>query len=227
MIIMKNSKKKIVSIGHYKVLDILQSNKDKDIFHVQDLKNNSKEYTLRILKSNQNPKQIDNEIEILNYLNPYKETFNFRKLEIFSDKLLFVFDYSKGKDLLSLYKENNAFMDKVKLKYFVRDLLKILEIYKQHNIIHRNIKAENIIFDGKNFYLIGLSKAIFDKETNQNEDIHAFISVLYFLLTGENYSKELLWSEKIDDELTKIIKGELQNTESTDINALRNYINKS
>jgi len=226
MIIMKNSKKKIISIGNYKVLDVLQSNDEKDIFHVQDLKNHSKEYTLRILKSNQNPKQIDTEIEILNRLNPYSETLNFQKLEIFSDKLLFIFDYSKGKDLLSLYNENKNFFDNQILKIFVKDLVRILEIYKENNILHGNIKPENIIFNGEQFYLIGLSKARFTDVKDQKEDIISLVSVLYFLLIGEHYYEELMLSGNIDKGLSNIIGECLKDKKEIDLNKLRNYIDK-
>lgn len=215
MIVMKNSKKKLVSIGQYKILNTLQSNEDKDIFHVKDLKSPFREFTLRILKSHQNPRQIDNEIEILEILNPYKETLNFLHMEMFADKLLFVFVYSKGMDLQKIYSKDHSFFDNEKIKLFVDDMVRILSIYKENNIIHRNIKAENILFDGEHYYLIGLSKAIVDENSDSNEDIYSFLSILYMLVKEESFEGKEVQKE----ELYNIIK-------SLKVEHLREYIDK-
>ena len=89
MLIIKNSKNEIVSIGQYKILDILQSSDDKDIYHVKDLKDLSKEFTFRVLKANQNTKQINAELEVLNILKQYNETLYFHNIQILSNKLIF------------------------------------------------------------------------------------------------------------------------------------------
>ena len=191
MIRIQDSKKQVISIGHYKILEILHSDETKDLFHVQDLKTSCKEYMLRILKSNQNPKQIDNEIAVLNLLNPYKETINFLKLEIFSDKLLFVFDYAKGDNLEKLYAKNHKFFTDEKIKLFISQTLRILEIYKENNIIHRNINPKTIICSENKYFFVGLNKAIINKNNKSLEDRYSFISVLYFLITGKILEIEL------------------------------------
>ncbi|MGB5867472.1 MAG: hypothetical protein WBG69_06350 [Arcobacteraceae bacterium] len=226
MIKIQDSNKKIISIGHYKVVNILLSNADKDIFEVQDLKDHSKLYTLRILKSNQNPKQIDNEIEILNLLNPYKETLYFYKLEIFSDKLLFIFDYISGKNLLELCLEDKEVFDLKNLKHFMKSMLRILSIYKDNNILHNNIKPENILFDGKDFYLIGLSKAQIDINLDQKSDYYDFISVIYFLVTGKNYEIEYYIPNNIEENIFTIFKKVLENKENITKEELLGYIDK-
>ena len=226
MIRIQDSKKKIISIGQYRVVNVLVSNNDKDIFEVQDLKDHSKLYTLRILKSNQNPKQIDTEIEILNILNPYKETLNFHKLEIFSDKLLFIFDYLNGYNLQELYLRNNQFFTTEKIKKLMQSILKILSIYKENNISHNNIKAENILCDGEKYYLIGLSKAIIDKNLNQQNDYYAFISVIYFILTGKNYEIEYEIPKNINKNLAELFTKVLVNKENITKENIEYYIDK-
>jgi serine/threonine protein kinase len=205
MIRIQDSRKKVISIGHYKIIEVLQSDETKDLFHVQDLKTPSKEYMLRILKSNQNPKQIDNEIEVLNTLNPYTETLNFRKVEIFSDKLLFIFDYAKGKNLIDLYEEDATFFSDEKIKHFVSDALRVLEIYRENHIVHRNINPENIIYDGNNYFIVGLSKAVINKEKDSIEDKNGIVSVLYYLITGKKLEIEINVQEKEYSELTSTI----------------------
>ncbi len=190
MLVIKNSKNKIVSIGQYKILDVLQTNDDKDIYHVQDLKKPFKEFTLRILKAHQNAKQINSELEVLNILNPYSETLNFHNVQISSNKLLFLFDYAKGDNLENILKENKEFFDQKKIMLFVDNILTILSIYRKHNILHNNIKAENIIFDGDSFYLIGLSKSyvnsLVDKKFNNSCDMNSFSDILLNILDGKN-----------------------------------------
>lgn len=225
MIRIQDSKKKVISIGHYKILEVLQSDENKDLFHVQDLKTPSKEYLLRILKSNQNPKQIDNEIEVLNILNPYKETLNFLKVEIFSDKLLFIFDYAEGKNLKELQEENNSFFNDERLKCFISDAIRLLDIYQENHIIHRNITPENIIYDENHYFLVGLSKAVIDKEKDSYEDRNSMISVLYFLITGRKLEVELNINESEYEKFMDTIYNIIKNKE-VDIESLKKEMNK-
>jgi len=228
MIRIENKEKKIISIDHYKILEVLQTDENKDIFHVSDIKNTGEEYTLKILKLNQNPKQIDTEIEILNILNSYENTINFRKMELYRDKIVLVFDYTKGDDLQSLYNLNPFFFDEEKLKLLVYEMSKILEIYNLNNILHRNIKAENIIFDGEKYCLIGLSKATISDDANQTTDIFSFFKVLYYLLTGDNYEEKVTICKNTDSELLKIVKNGLENKNlnKNEMLKLLKYINK-
>lgn len=190
MLVIKNSKNKIVSIGQYKILDILQTNDDKDIYHVKDLKKPFKEYTLRILKAHQNAKLINSEIEVLNILNKYEETLNFHNVQIISDKLVFLFDYVKGNNLKEILEKNKNFFDQEKVMLFINNILTILNIYRKHNILHNNIKMENIIFDGDRYYLIGLSKSsVYISKNNKFDnsyDMDAFSTILSGILDGEN-----------------------------------------
>jgi len=189
MIIIKNSKNKIVSIGQYKILDVLQTSDDKDIYHVQDLKKPFKEFTFKILKAHQNAKQINNEIEVLGILNQYKETLNFHNVQILSNKLIFMFDYAKGSNLRYILEENESFFDQDKIMLFVDDILTLLNIYRKHNILHNNIKTENIIYDGAKFYLIGLSKSYVvssdDKKFDNSLDMDLFSEILVNILDGK------------------------------------------
>ncbi|RLA79229.1 MAG: hypothetical protein DRG78_13340 [Epsilonproteobacteria bacterium] len=99
MLRVKNSKDKILAIGQYKILNVLYKDKNKDIYHVVDMKKPHLVLTLRILKLNQSPSQIDKEIEILNILNQYHEMLHFYNIQILSDKLIFLFDYTRGYNL--------------------------------------------------------------------------------------------------------------------------------
>lgn len=219
--IQTNSQKTIL-IGEYRVLDVFLSNDEKDIFHVLDLSNKNTEYTLRILKSNQNPKQIDNELEILTLLNSYEETQTFRKLEIFSDKLLFVFEYINGKNLKDIYDNNHNFFNEYNIKKFLKSIMNILKIYKENHILHNNITQENILFDGENYYLIGLSRASIVRNINQTVDYCGLISVVYFLLTGKEYDIEYELPQNINTELLSIIEKK-ENIQESEI---MSYISK-
>jgi len=190
MLVIKNTKNKTVSIGQYKTLDILKETSDKDIYHVQDLKKPFKEFTLRIVKSHQNAKQINSELEVLSILNQYKETLNFHNVQILSDKLLFVFDYAKGNDLKYILENDKNFFDQNKVMLLVDNILTLLNIYRKHNILHNNIKIENIIFDGECFYLIGLSKSyiniVEDKKFNNSSDMDSFSEILINIIDKNN-----------------------------------------
>ncbi|MEA2017504.1 MAG: protein kinase [Campylobacterota bacterium] len=190
MLVIKNSKKEIVSIGQYKILDILQTNDDKDIYHVQDLKKPFKEFTLRILKAHQNAKLINSEIEVLNILNKYEEILNFYNVQIVADKLVFLFDYAKGNNLQEIIEKNKNFFDQEKVMLFVDNILTILNIYRKHNILHNNINMENIIFDGDKYHLIGLSKSsvCFTKNNkfDNSFDMNSFSTILTSIIDGKS-----------------------------------------
>lgn len=226
MLRIEDSKKKVISIGHYKVLDTIQTSSEKDLFHVKDLKTPYNEYLLRILKSNQNPKQIDNEIEVLERLNPYKESVNFHQLEIFSDKLLFIFDYIDGSNLQDIYEKNNNFFDELKIKKFVDSMKSILEIYAENAIVHRDIKPENIIFDGENYFVVGFSKAVIDTKQTQLEDIKGVLETLYFLITGKKLDVEVNLTEEKIHEIYEQVKIYQESNTKESFAILREYINK-
>jgi serine/threonine protein kinase len=192
MLRIQNSKHKTLAIGHYKIIDILYNDKRKDIYHVKDMRKPYCEFTLRILKLDQSPSQIDKEIEILNILNQYDEMLHFYDVQILSDKLLFLFDYAKGYNIKQIIQKNSKFFYNGKIKQFVINMAYILAVYQKYNIIHGNINAQNIIFNGKNFYLIGLSKAFIDLDSTigNDNDIYSFGLMLHYIIFGKEYKDD-------------------------------------
>ena len=208
MLRVKNSKDKILAIGQYKILNVLYKDKNKDIYHVVDMKKPHLVLTLRILKLNQSPSQIDKEIEILNILNQYHEMLHFYNIQILSDKLIFLFDYTRGYNLKQIVNKDPKFLYKGKLLQFIVNMVYILVIYQKHNIIHNNINPSNIIFDGKRFHLIGLSNATIDLDNTigNGNDIYSIGLVLFYIIFGKEYNNDIKIDKSIDEKIFYILE---------------------
>ena len=186
-----DSKKKLLFIGHYKVLKVLYSDTAKDIYCVRESRKPFRYLTLKILKPKQSPVKINQEIEILHILNHYNGLAKFYDIEIVQDKLLFMFDYINGHRLDTILQNKPMFFNNKNIKQFILNMVYILGIYNKHKILHNNIKLDNILYDGKRYHLLGFSKASIvekDYDLSQQNDMYLLGKVLYSLVYKKTYT---------------------------------------
>jgi tRNA A-37 threonylcarbamoyl transferase component Bud32 len=218
MIRVENKKKQLLSIGRYKVIRTICTSNQKDIYHVKDTKPPYKNFVIRVLKLDQCPKQIDTEIEILHILNQYDDLLKFYDVQLFGNKIVLFFDYIKGYTISQILKKAPKYYYNIKrIKFFLLNMIYILEVYRRNHIVHRNITLDNIIFDGKRYHLVGLSKAYITLNLNNNEhqydiDIYDTARVVYFLLFKKEYHQDthIPYIKNIDNQFIDILKGMLQ-----------------
>lgn len=149
----------------------------------------------------------------------------------FSDELNYVIiSEAPGIDLFE-YIQQYGIMEEKEVKKIAKKLLKIVNSIHSYDMIHKDIKPENIIYDGKNITLIDFEEKYTDEyrspelvngeKLTEKTDIWSVGISLYFLMTGKvpfNSEREILrkklvfpnkWSEDFKDFMSCLIEREL------------------
>ena len=103
-------------------------------------------------------------------------------------KLFQVFDYMPGGDLRYQMKQNRFSMDHT--RFFVACLVQALEDVHAHNVIHKDIKPENLIFDRQGYLRLtdfGLAREI--KPRNSRNDAGTFGYMAPEVVTKQDHGK--------------------------------------
>ena len=122
-------------------------------------KNTGKEYAVKkiakdLLLKPAGEKHINNEIYILRHLPKHKNIIEFSTVIETISNIYILFEYCNGGTLdkslqCSLDRKEKPFSEEV-VRYILKSVASGLICLKEHNIIHRDIKTENIILHYKN-----------------------------------------------------------------------------
>ena len=101
------------------------------------------------IKSKDSRQKIEKEVSILKKVNNHHSVI--KLYEVFEDTnfVYMVFEYLENGDLVQYFKKN-PLLDEAELKIFFNKIVKGIEHLHKNNIIHRDIKLDNILLD-KNF----------------------------------------------------------------------------
>eukprot|EP00039_Didymoeca_costata_P003772 m.69584 g.69584 ORF g.69584 m.69584 type:complete len:379 (+) comp12068_c0_seq7:303-1439(+) len=92
-------------------------------------------------------KDARTEVELLMFLGEHKNIVHLFECYRYSKKLYLVFEYYDQGDLMDLLLEKER-MDEDDARRVARDLFSAVDFIHSHNIAHRDIKGENVLFRG-------------------------------------------------------------------------------
>lgn len=187
----------------YQVLEIISAGSFSIVFKVLDTQDN----TLYALKKMENPEAIyiiENEIAVLKKINLNNNFLKFYGEVRDGEDLYLKFELSTGKNLKKIIEDNSLFDEKEAMK-LLSDIVKQLHFTHQSNIIHNNIKPQNILMHEGHYYLIDwgvslegqvesyenvltdemfLTPEHYNAKVCFNSDIYSLAHVVYYVLHG-------------------------------------------
>ena len=190
-------------VGDFKVLKTLAESEFSNIYLAENV-NTHKRYALKAIKNLNNKYRINNEVNIYKKVNTFDNVLKLYKVFKDEKKLFLVYELSSYSDLQSIVKKEGKLDESTILKV-LEDVLITLKQAHNKNIIHNNIKPENILLHNNKYCLTnwGLSKQneqvkIIDiklddnytaPETykgfaNKSSDIYSFGATLFYLATS-------------------------------------------
>ena len=212
----RDKNNRLIQIDNYKIISLLGRGGFGSVYHVKNI-NDGSQYALKLLHNSLNINRIKTQLEVLKSLNTSKlflKTYLSKKM---MNKFLLVFEYTDELNLEQLV-HVDVFSEKEAIG-FVSQLLDSLEFLHKNSIIHGDVKAENILLRGKQYYLIDYDTAKVGSEIKTlhilkdddytapeiyrgteiySSDIYSLGCSLYYVLTGEH-----IYGLKTNDDFSK------------------------
>lgn len=133
-----------------------------------------------ISKDINNPKQINNEISIMNYIKDHPHKNIVKCYDIIEDNrnAYIVMEYCNSGSLYDLLEKvkhtDNKCLSEIYAKYYFCQIMEGIAFLKRNNIMHRDIKTKNILLhDNKDIKIADFGIAV--KSYNMVTDIHSTI----------------------------------------------------
>lgn len=190
--------------GDFKVIQSLASSNFSNVYIAQE-QSSGKNFALKAIKYPNNKQRVSNEIAVMKKL---KSSHNMLRLyKVFKDnkKLFFVYELANNGDLYDYVQQKGPIAEE-ELMIILYDLLITLRQAHDLDIIHMDIKPENVLINDDKYCLCdwGLSKKsesikivsaktdniytapeIFEGFSYKSSDIYSLGMTMYYLATGE------------------------------------------
>lgn len=133
---------------------------------------NKKYYAIKILKKLHNKKNnisYQNEIDILNQLNHpniIRYVGSYQK----KDKIYIITEYYSDSDLFDKIKNYGGKINEKDAKSIIRQILQGVSYLHEHNIIHRDLKLSNIMFNNNVVKIIDFGGSVITESSTLLED---------------------------------------------------------
>lgn len=189
--------------GDFKVLKTLATSSFSNVYLVEHLLSHNK-YAMKAIKNPNNKARIENEIDINRTLNSLDEVLKLVNVFYDEKKLFFVYELA-NQGTLEKFIENTDFMEEKKIIDIFSTLLKTLKVIHNHDILHHDIKPDNIIVKDNKFYFCDFGLSFKNKKSvdlvhlktdtvyaapevyhgvyNKASDIYALGATLYYMAT--------------------------------------------
>ena len=122
--------------------------------------------------------KLENEILICNNLE-HKNIVKLNDYFIYNQKYYLIFEYCENKDLSSLLK-NRGKLTEIEVQYYIYQLIQALIYLQERNIIHRNLKLQNIFLTEKMELKLG-DFAHAKKLKYSDEKLYDFWGTLHYM----------------------------------------------
>ncbi|MDF1874823.1 protein kinase [Sulfurimonas sp. SAG-AH-194-I05] len=147
-----NSSKKPIQIDNYTVIKQLGRGGFGTVYHVKDTSDTSKEYALKFLHNALNMVRIKKQLMVLELLNNSELFFRTYLSKKVKGNYILLMEHTKDSSLAKIVKNDPIRESTACL--ILSQMLSSLEYLQDNEIIHGDIKAENIMKKENQFYLI-------------------------------------------------------------------------
>lgn len=234
-----------------KNVTLLKSAGQKDVYRATS--SNFGDVVIKIIKPNQNTERIEREIEIIERLKDINTSIIYQHGNIECEKgnFKYIIESFISGICLKDYMEEVKLLSYEEVIDFLRQLLNIIKILEQNNIVHRDIKPDNIIKNDNQYFLIdfGIARdldkvsltptastigpatvmyAPMEQIENMKElidsrvDLYSTCLLAYEMLTGKNpYYEE---GDNLPQIMRKIEKGEFEELDNDTYKEINEFI---
>jgi len=193
----------LVSLGDFEIIRQVGQGRYGKVFQVKH-KTDGKIFAMKTVKKSQvidpkNFKTVENErtilIQLLRNPNPFLVRLHYAFQTV--ERLYFILDFVEGGELFGYLKRLTKF-DEPAAKFYVAEVICVIELLHKMNIVYRDLKPENILL-GKDGHIVLTDFGISKPNVHEGDVLTTFCGTPFYLapevVDKSVYSKEVdFWS---------------------------------